>query len=227
MRSTFIELLFPRFCLGCGFIGSYICSSCESKIKKGERSSCFYCNRPSLLGLTHPVCKQNLGIDGHLSLYKYDGLFKKILLGSKYKGSHRVLKELLSFPQNNLIKEINNWSALFNPHAISVPLHPQRVKERGFNQSDIIRERYFNLEPLNNEDILQRVVNTEHLANIGSKIKRKKHIKGAFSYVGEKIFKTILLVDDVVTSGATMIECAKILKKSGVQTVLAFSLAKG
>jgi len=179
------------------------------------------------MGLTHPRCKQKYGIDGHMALYKYDGLFKKLLHSSKYQGAYLVLKELLSYPQENISKEINKWILLFNPSIISIPLHPQRIKERGFNQSDIIRERYFGSEYLPNEVILKRAINTDHLANIGNKIKRKKHIRGAFIHVGKEIQKTILLIDDVITSGSTMLECSRILKEHGVQTVLAFSLAKG
>ena len=227
MKIEFFDLFFPRFCLGCGYVGSYICPTCESKMKRVKRARCFYCDSPSLFGLTHPGCKRNKGIDGCLSLYAYDGLFKKLLLEAKYKGAYAVLRTLLLFSQQNMSLDLNKWKSLFNPLVSSVPLHPQRMRERGFNQSNIIVKHYFDTVGLVNENILERTVNTNHLANIGDKNKRRHHIRGAFAFIGKSAPQTALLVDDVITSGSTILECSKVLKENGVQTVLAFSLAKG
>ena len=227
MRTSFLEFFFPRFCLGCGYVGTYICSRCESKMKKIKRARCFYCKGLSPFGLTHPKCHRNKGLDGHLSLYEYDGLFTTLLLASKYKGAHLVLRELLSFPQEKSMREIDEWNVLFKPILVSVPLHAQRIKERGFNQSEIITQKYYCNSRCIKEKLLERIVNTEHLANIGNKHNRKNHIRGAFQYIGNTVPQATLLIDDVITSGATILECTKTLKESGVQTVLAFSLAKG
>ena len=227
MKYSFGELFFPRFCMGCGYIGAYVCLPCELKMKRLQKSLCFYCEKPSFLGLTHPKCKKEKGIDGHISLYQYDGLFKKLLQESKYRGAHLVLRSLLDFPQLAIMQELCRWRSIYNPCVVSVPLHPQRVKERGFNQSDIVTKHYFMSERFMRGDILKRIINTDHLANIGNKMKRRRHIRGAFVYQGDAIPKTVLLVDDVITSGSTVLECARVLKEKGVQNVLAFSLAKG
>ncbi|MCX6732114.1 MAG: hypothetical protein NTV98_01070 [Candidatus Roizmanbacteria bacterium] len=226
MRNSFLEILFPRFCLGCGYVGTYLCQNCESKMMRVKRNSCFYCNKPSLLGLTHPGCKKKQGVDGYISLYLYNGLFKQLLQESKYKGAHMVLKTLLSFPQKKAMEDVWRWNSLWNPTVISVPLHPQRQKERGFNQSEIIVSAYFSSQFIS-DTLLERINNTAHLAHIHDKNERKRKIKGAFKYCKSTIPKTVVVVDDVITSGSTIIECAKTLKENGVQTVLAFSLAKG
>ncbi|MFH0773534.1 MAG: double zinc ribbon domain-containing protein [bacterium] len=227
MKTAVIELLFPRFCLGCGYVGEYICGGCEKGMKKIKKTACFYCGRPSLFGLTHPRCKKTKGIDGHLSLYTYDGLFKKLLQETKYKGAHLIMNTLLSFPQQPLFHDLNKWNNLFDPLVVSVPLHPQRIRERGFNQVDIITKHYFSDSHFLKGTILKRTVNTEHLANMKSKNKRKKHIHDAFKFTADTVPEAVLLVDDVITTGSTILECAKIVKESGVQIVLAFSLAKG
>lgn len=227
MRSTILELLFPRFCLGCGYVGTYICSSCEAKMKRVKRTPCFYCGKSSLLGITHPKCRQRKGIDGYLSLYSYDGLFKKLLQESKYKGAYAVLSTLLAFPQQSIFQDLNKWNNLFKPLIVSVPLHPQRIRERGFNQSEIITKQYFKEANFLNTNLLERTINTIHLANIQNKKKRRQRIQGAFTFIGNNVPKAALLVDDVITSGATILECSKVLKEKGVRTVLAFSLAKG
>jgi len=110
---------------------------------------------------------------------------------------------------------------------MSVPLHAQRIKERGFNQSDIITDIYSGMVGIPTGVFLERVINTDHLAAIGDKNKRKLHIHGAFKYRGVSPPSAVLLVDDVITSGSTILECSRTLKENGVQTVLAFSLAKG
>ena len=227
MRDEFLDLFFPRFCLGCGYIGTYLCPSCQSKMKKIKKAHCFYCEKPSLFGLTHPGCKQQKGIDGYLSLYLYEGLFKKLLHESKYKGAYEVLHGLLKFFQNRLFQDLNKWSSLFQPKIVAIPLHPQRVRERGFNQSEIITSHYFTHLNFTSAELLKRTINTTHLANIEDKNIRKKIIRGAFTFIENSFPDAVLLVDDVVTSGSTILECSKTLKDNGVQTVLAFSLAKG
>jgi len=231
MKVKLLDLIFPKFCLGCGYVGAYLCLPCELKMKKVKKTCCFYCEKPSLFGLTHPKCRQKKGIDGYLSIYLYEGLFKKLLHESKYKGAYGILRTLLRFPQQKIFQNLDRWSNLFKPKIISVPLHPQRIKERGFNQSEIITEHYFSslIYTNTNHDIncLERKINTKHLANITNKYKRKLYIKGAFAFTGKDIPKSVLLIDDVITSGSTILECSKVLKENGVQTVLAFSLAKG
>lgn len=227
MKTSLLEVFFPQFCLGCGYVGTYICPTCESKMKKVKTPNCFYCEKPSFLGLTHPGCQRKEGIDGHFSIYQYDGLFKKLLQASKYRGAYSVLHSLLNIPQPNVFQELYKWNTLFKPFVISVPLHAQRMRERGFNQSEMITKRYFNNPEFLKANLLSRTTNTDHLANIGNIRKRRQHIRGAFTYTGAAIPKAALLVDDVITSGSTILECSKTLKERGVQIVLAFSLAKG
>jgi ComF family protein len=226
MRISILDLIFPRICVGCGFIGTYVCNVCEKKMKRVVKRTCFYCERSSLYGFTHPACKHKGGIDGLISIYVYDDLFKKILLESKYKGAHLILSELLKFSQPSIAYELSVWKNVYNPTITDIPLHPQRMRERGFNQSDIIsRASYVSI--FSKSQLLKRVINTPHLANIANKKQRKEYIKNAFTYIGKTPPNSVLIIDDVVTSGATILECSKELKRQGVQTVLAFSLAKG
>lgn len=225
MRNSLIEVLFPRFCVGCGYVGTYLCQACEARMEKTKDPRCFYCNKPSPFGLTHPGCKKEKGLDGYISSYFYRGLFKKILQESKYNSAHLILKTLLRFPQKDVLKSIKKWNDLYSPTTTYVPLHPQRQRERGFNQSEIITNMLF---PQHTKTtLLERIINTSHLALINDKRKRKKQIKGAFRYIEKSPPKSTIVIDDVVTSGATLLECVKVLKKNGIQTVLAFSLAKG
>jgi len=226
MGNHIMELFFPRFCVGCGYLGTYVCCSCEARLKRVKKNTCYYCDRAAPFGLTHPRCKQKEGIDGNLSLYIYTGLFKKILHDSKYKGAYNILKTLLSTNKRHKWREILTWKHLFSPLIMGVPLHINRLRQRGFNQSEIIVEKLA-MMGFNKGRCLLRVNDTPHLASIKDKNMRKLQIKGAFKFNGEYIPPTVMLVDDVITSGATLAECAKTLKQKGVQTVLTISLAKG
>ena len=145
----------------------------------------------------------------------------------KYKGSHLILKEVLSYPSQYRERNVGRLINLFKPEIISVPLHPQRFNERGFNQSDMVADLLLMARNIKRRELLIRTINTKHLANISEKRERKKCIRGAFTYVGKTVPDTVLIVDDVVTTGSTLLECASTLKKIGVRVVLAVSLAKG
>lgn len=222
-----MELFFPRFCMGCGYLGSYLCDVCEDALGKIKKTTCYYCEAMSPLGLTHPGCKRRNGIDGHLSTYLYTGLFKKLLHESKYKGAYNILKTLLLFAEIHKWREINEWKKLFFPLIVSVPLHTNRLKQRGFNQSEIIADTHSKANGLMRVSCLSRIADTLHLARMADKNIRRLHIRGAFEFIGGNIPRSVILVDDVITSGATISECTKILKQKGVQTVLTISLAKG
>jgi ComF family protein len=111
---------------------------------------------------------------------------------------------------------------------VPVPLHPRRLRERGFNQALSLARfvsRFHSISLDRNNLIRSRWTNTQ----VGlSERKRRENVKGAFIVKKEKNFKNkhILLVDDVYTSGSTVDECAKVLLNAGAQTVHIVTLAR-
>lgn len=194
---------------------------------KERASSCLYCGGPSLLGLTHPKCKKKLGVDGSISIYKYPGVFRRLLYASKYKGAFNVLNDLIDFSLKHKTNDMQNWNRLYSPTITHVPLHPNRILKRGFNQSELIARRYSARFGFVRANILSRIIDTPHLATMTGVNMRKRTIKGAFKFVGKTAPSCVILVDDVTTTGSTLFECANVLKNNGVQVVLTISLAKG
>ena len=88
------DLLFPKFCLGCGFLGAYICTNCKKKLSYIKQDSCLYCGKPSLYGLTHPGCRREKGVDGFLSVFYYNNLLKSVIKSVKYRLATAVFEEL-------------------------------------------------------------------------------------------------------------------------------------
>ena len=87
------DLLFPKFCLGCGSIGVYLFLSFQNKLKPIEQDVCLYCKKPSFFGLTHLSCQKKLNIDGLLTLYYYGPILKKIIKNIKYRLATEVWQE--------------------------------------------------------------------------------------------------------------------------------------
>lgn len=221
-----LSILFPEFCVGCGYIGGYICGDCFKKIALIKNNVCVYCGRGGALGLTHIGCKRSKGIDGHNSFYKYTSFLRGAIIQAKYHRAHLLLSSLLKNAQPSFYETVWRWKKIFSPVVVPVPLHQKRLLERGFNQAEIIATHIAKKTNLPLKDVLTRKINTEHLANIKDNNKRKMIIKNAFCFVGETVPDAVLLVDDVVTTTSTIGECARELKRRGVKTVLSFSLAK-
>jgi ComF family protein len=107
---------------------------------------------------------------------------------------------------------------------IPVPIHPSRRRFRGFNQSELLSERLpaERLRP----DLLRRVRATLPQASLSPE-QRRTNLKGAFSATAEVLGAHIVLIDDVLTSGTTALECAKALKEAGAREVVAVAFAGG
>jgi len=93
---VFLDLLFPRNCLGCGRGGQYVCSFCISKLPKVDQL-CPVCEKASIDGVTHVRCLKKLSIDGVYSLWPYQGVVRTSILKLKYKFATQIAEELSNF----------------------------------------------------------------------------------------------------------------------------------
>lgn len=225
---SFLDVLFPAHCFGCGYLGVYLCPRCEQKLRPLEQQSCLYCKKSSLYGLTHPQCRRPLGIDGFISLFYYDNLLKRIIKGIKYSFVTTAQNDLFyliaKYGRNPLIYYKKSPSLFIQP----IPLSKEKERSRGFNQAKIIAETLSSFTHIKEVELIRRHKNTEIQAKIKNKKARSENVRGAFSLFKKNTnIKEILLVDDVITSGSTVKEAAKILKKGGVNKIYVFSVAKG
>lgn len=229
MLENFIDFFFPHFCPVCGEVDQLLCDKCERELGTATQI-CPVCNEESLMGWTHKQCKKKGCLDGLISLFEYgDPSVRKVVDNIKYDFN----KELLF----RLFKKIKIEVGIDFDFIVPVPLHYHRQNWRGFNQAEVIATVLSSLVRLPGgqvsngrfENLLIRKVNTVQQVKMPDKMQRKQNVKGIF--VIDKTFeqmnlnsKKVLLVDDVFTTGASMNECCKILKKNGVKTVWGFSL---
>lgn len=225
------DFLFPKRCVGCNKIGGYFCNQCVANLEQSELV-CPFCERLSIGGVTHPVCRRRFGLDGLWSLGVYSGALKKAIQKLKYRWVRELAGELVNL-------QIDYW-AKHSPLILdkitkdrgqgwiitAVPLHKSRQNWRGFNQSELLGKLLADRIGLKYENLLIRTKNTKTQVGLLSS-DRKKNIKGAFgksNYYSP--ITNVLIVDDVWTTGSTLRECCYVLKRGGARTVWALTLAR-
>jgi ComF family protein len=218
-----LDLIFPKRCVGCGKLGKYFCHQCSSIIRIIEPNECIcpMCGRPAMAGVTHPRCQTQYGLDGLISFFHYDGVVKNAIKAIKYRFVSNLASEFVA-----LIHD-----ATFSQTAIiPIPLHPARLRFRGFNQAEILGAQL--AERLNiplRSDILRRTKETGSQVEMISREDRLKNMKHVFSVQNSASFSihdSILLFDDVFTTGATMREAANVLKRAGARFVWGVTMAR-
>lgn len=234
MFSFILDLIFPTSCISCGQFATPLCSNCLAKLSFSHNLICPHCLKKSPNGGKHPNCKGYL--DGLIYLFKYDQPLQKIIKQIKYHYYYKSLDNLLSFYLQRLIINPDFQDFLHTqPIIVPVPLHSQRLRERGFNQSYLIAQflsKNWQL-PLSNQ-VLTRIKNTQYQSKL-SKKDRLKNIENAFAPTQKALSlsklplknKNILLVDDIFTTGSTSQTCAQILKNLGANKIWAITLAHG
>lgn len=226
-----LDLLFPKQCVGCRRFGSFLCADCFTTISFAPYDICLVCNRPSLDSLTHPGCKSRYTIDGAFASLVYTGTVKKLLYTFKYKPYLTGLQgTLISLFYEGLIQKETFYRVLSGAVLVPVPLFPAKLRSRGYNQAGILSQGLAEKFGLQSKPALQRIRNTPSQYRL-SRPERQKNIKDAFGLVEKSSAiikeKTILLADDVLTSGSTLSEAAKVLKRGGAKRVFGLALAHG
>lgn len=236
---------FPKMCYGCEKEGSYVCDQCRPEVEKVFNSPiCPNCQQPSRYGLTHQRCRLKSGLDGLISYYQYAGWTKEIVKDAKFGQHHywRAMAELAAEFAGEL--SICHLSFVISHSSVIVPLplHWWRELKRGFNQAEIIakplskllslpmeaglvvRTKYSQPQTLIDKQIPLKSGHPDHRR---LKILRRQNVLGTFKIKdGAVIPETVILVDDVWTTGATMKECCKVLKRAGVKKVWGITLLR-
>lgn len=234
MRNLFLhsfqfikDILFPVFCIECNLEGTLLCQKCSFFLPRSGIYLCPVCRADAPLGRPCVTCQSLTPLSFHVALgvFEENNLLGKLIYSYKYN----FLDDAMIFFDRSIKEFIEKNKSIFSEVQIiiPVPLHRRRFAERGFNQAEKIGEsvsRYLSL-PLENR--VKRKRATRQQAKLGRN-ERLQNLHDAF--VLEKNIvagKNILLIDDVLTTGSTLNECAKILREAGAHDVSAFTLARG
>ncbi len=218
--NSILDIVFPTKCVSCGKNRKVFCLKCLSESPAAERETAEWIF--PLYDYRHPPIKKALW------LLKYRG--KKRLAG--------VFAEVL---YEKIMEELSELSVMENfrdPILIPIPLSKKRYHERGYNQAELICKelirldniRYSVNEKLNfnlKKNVLIKPKETEHQARIKDRSQRLKNIIGSFAVKNAEAIqkRNIILIDDIATTGATLTEAKKTLKKKGARKIIAFTVA--
>lgn len=240
-KDFILDILFPISCIYCGKENNWLCEECLDKIPQKQEWVC-------------PICEKNITPGGRVCFQcRKKSLLDGLLVASSYKNKiissavhyykYRFADSIAPFLGKILIKSLLSSGLPLPDFIIPVPLHRRRLRWRGFNQSELLADYLGkNLTPgfpipfFNN--LLIRKKYTPPQMKIKSYSRRQKNIRDAFEFNNNSDDLrqlqqlehynnyNILLVDDIATTGATLFECARVLKESGAKEIFAIVVAR-
>lgn len=232
LYKIFLDLFFPKKCINCGRGKDFMCEDCFSMIEILEKDYCPFCFPPKITpgGKICCFCKKDYFLDGLICATSMENIVvKKTIHLFKYPPFLKELSRHLSFLIINHLKLTNNELMFLNFIITPIPIANKRLSFRGFNQSEEIAKELSSFLNLPMEKIICRIKNTKPQTMLG-KNKRQNNVFNAFAlekrFQGKIKGKNILLIDDVLTTGATMNEAARILKENGAQNVWGIVVAR-
>lgn len=224
LLNTILDIVFPTKCISCNQAGADLCVKCLSSFPIAERETAKWIF--PLYDYRHPPMKKALGL-------------------FKYKGKKRLASIFAEIIYDKILEELSELSVMENFNnviLIPIPLSPKRYRERGYNQAELICKELIKINNLRHSvdeklnfslenNILIKPKETEHQARIENRSERLKNIIGSFAIKnGAKNIdsikgRNIILIDDIITTGATLNEARKILKQAGARKIIAFTVA--
>jgi ComF family protein len=217
-----LDLLFPPRCAGCGNPGTVWCSSCDDRLIKLQARICPLCGGRLHRSKICRNCSQNPLPLPVRSYALYEGPLVRALLQLKYRPNRRLAVEMAVWLKRLFQRE--GWSASM---VVAVPLSVSRLRHRGYNQVALIASALARMLELPfDAGALRRIRETPSQVGLDP-TERWSNVSGAFrSYLVKEPPQAVLLVDDLITTGATMAACASALQWTGVKQVFGLTVAR-
>lgn len=225
-------LLYPRTCVGCGASATHFCAPCLARAEPAE------------------VSELENGIEAVFSYH--DRAVRRAIWLLKYRGVKALAPIFAQIIYERLGEDLAEWRQLYPPRSseggeklllIPIPLSKERLRERGFNQAALIARALVALDPEHlemKENILEKIKNPPPQVSLKRRRERLINLRGAFairdsvntrstSPADKYCLKSrlVILVDDVVTTGATVAEARRVLRAAGAAKVFAIAVAHG
>ena len=215
------DLIFPPYCVACNAPGEWFCASCRNKIQRVRGGICAKC-----LSIGEHECKGELPFLSVMAFgYYHDPILRALITKLKFNGVTILENDLKVFLRTHKPIELSPDAVI-----VPMPLADKRLKERGFNQAEyiagIMKQVYLWPNPMD-LNVIKRVKHRDPQSGMGHEYElRAGNISGVFE-CGDNPPKTVFLVDDVATTGATAAEAAKVLMQAGTEEVHLVTLAIG
>lgn len=225
-----LDTIFPIQCLGCREAGVWLCNQCRNRIPLETREVCYVCKNFSQGGRTCFPCQKICSLSAVISFLNYDhDMVQQPLRLAKYGSVQAALSPLIDAVIPQLIPKIEALD--IDPRALTfvpVPLHPLRLRDRGFNQAEMIAKRLAAASSGQCVDALKRRWYGPPQVSL-DEIDRARNIKGNIVCKNPQAVKgrVAVVVDDVATTGSTLDACGRALRAAHPDDVWGMVLAKG
>ena len=219
--KTALDFFLPLYCVGCRRAGSGICRECLSGMSELQ-AYCEVCAQPGEAHRCRRCSNSPLPIDGIRAVYPFEGVIRSAAHAFKYR-NYRALAPQLAGILASLMESARIPATLLVP----VPMHPRRERSRGYNQAALLADELGKLAGIPvAEDVLKRVVDSPPQVQRASRADRMSIAEGTFSAAKSVDGESVLLIDDVVTTGSTMAACANALRAASADSVWGLALAR-
>ena len=218
-----LDALFPIECVGCGASGNVICDKCAANLPVLRPPFCAICATPGDFARCQTCAESVRRFDGVRAPYRYAGAIRQAILALKYGGIKAGAPRL-----GDLLAGYLDANPLPGEIVAPVPMHRRRLRERGYNQAELLARRVADHSTLQYErDLLFRTRPVEPQAGIGSAAQRAVNVAGSIGVSSglDVSGASVILVDDVATTGSTLESCAAALKEAGAVSVWGLTLA--
>lgn len=216
--ARLINLVVPSTCAGCGLPGDLLCATCRAALRPGEGVPCATCAHPWPVAVRScPECPPRVAVVR--SLCRYDSTARAVISALKDDG-RPALAPILGEMMARVISAPPPGTLL-----IPVPLTPRRQRQRGFNQAALLAHELAGRWGRHARPLIRRVRETG-VQRGASRTTRIRQVRRAFEMASSTRPTTAVLVDDVLTTGATLTACARVLHHAGTQAVGAVVVAR-
>ena len=216
-----LDLLFPLNCLVCQREGELVCETCQAKLPRLKEPYCLVCAQPNAQERCRWCFQAPLRVDGIRAPFLMEGPIKEGVHSLKYRGVRAAAPEL-----GRLLAQYLADHPLPGDLIVPVPLHSRRLRERGYNQSELLAKGLAKQSGLAlDSSLLSRIKHSRPQVG-ASREQRRINVDGSFQCRSDLSGRSVILVDDVATTGSTLSACALELKAAGATSVWGLVLAR-
>ena len=216
-----LDFLLPLYCVECRREGRGVCQECLAGMTE-LRAYCEVCAQPGSARRCRRCVVTPLPISGIRAVYPFEGVIRSAVHALKYRNYRALVPELADILARRL-DDADIPATLLVP----VPMHPRRERSRGYNQAELLASELGRLTGVPvAKDVLERLVDSLPQVKRGTRAGRMEIAESTFLVAASVEGEAILLIDDVVTTGSTMVGCAKALWEASAVSVWGLALAR-
>ncbi len=225
-----LDVAFPRRCVACGTFGDFLCDPCVAASRPAAAPRCEVCwmpyQRSAVSGQRPGICARCRirppAFTAARSAFVYEGAIREAVHALKYTGLTAIAPVLGAM----MAERFADWAPPVDA-IVAVPLAGHRLRERGYNQTELLARELSRVTGLAvARESLVRKGHSQAQARQPDEDARRASVASAFAAGRRSITGSVLLLDDVLTTGATLDACARVLLSAGADTVFVLTLAR-